>query len=81
MGSGCDRAANAVACANVALAGYDHLIPLDKVLDAHRAISENMARELRYTALGGLSITPTSKLIEARLCGALGSGGGCGNCA
>ena len=27
-------AANAFACANIALAGYDHLIPLDEVLDA-----------------------------------------------
>jgi len=50
------------------------------VLDAHRAISENMARELRCTALGGLSITPTSKAIEARLCGTASSGGGCGSC-
>jgi L-serine dehydratase len=70
-------AANALACANMALAGYDHLIPLDEVLDAHRAISENMPRELRCTALGGLSVTPTSKAIEARLCG---TDEGCGSC-
>jgi L-serine dehydratase len=61
----------------MALAGYDHLIPLDEVLDAHRAISENMPRELRCTALGGLSVTPTSKAIEARLCG---TDEGCGSC-
>lgn len=76
LGRNIAGAANALACANMALAGYDHLIPLDEVLDAHRRISENMARELRCTALGGLSITPTSKAIEARLCGA----SGCGNC-
>jgi L-serine dehydratase len=58
------------------VAGYDHLIPLDEVLDAHREVSERMARELRCTALGGLSVTPTSKAIEARLCG----DGGCGSC-
>ncbi|MFT7676139.1 MAG: L-serine dehydratase [Planctomycetota bacterium] len=77
LGRNVAGAANALACANMALAGYDHLIPLDEVLDAHREISENMARELRCTALGGLSITPTSKAIEARLCG---TGEGCGSC-
>jgi L-serine dehydratase len=80
LGRNVAGAANALACANMALAGYDHLIPLDQVLDAHRAISENMARELRCTALGGLSVTPASKAIEARLCGAATTGcGGCGH--
>ena len=69
LGRNVAGAANALASANMALAGYDHLIPLDEVLDAHRQISETMPRELRCTALGGLSITPTSKAIEARLCG------------
>lgn len=77
LGRNVAGAANAIACANMALAGYDHLIPLDEVLDAHREISANMARELRCTALGGLSITKTSKAIEARLCGGQG---GCGSC-
>jgi L-serine dehydratase len=76
LGRNIAGAANALASANIALAGYDHLVPLDEVLDAHREISERMARELRCTALGGLSITPTSRAIEARLCG----GGGCGGC-
>ncbi len=80
LGRNLAGAANAFACANIALAGYDHLIPLDEVLDAHRQISETMARELRCTALGGLSISPTSKAIEARLCGGGGGGGGCGSC-
>ena len=77
LGRNIAGAANALACANIALAGYDHLIPLDQVLDAHRQISENMARELRCTALGGLSITPASKAIEARL---RGNEEGCGSC-
>lgn len=79
LGRNIAGAANAIACANMALSGYDHLIPLDEVLDAHRQISESMARELRCTALGGLSITPTSKAIEARLAKACGDGG-CGSC-
>ena len=81
LGRNIAGAANAIASANIALAGYDHLIPLDEVLDAHREISENMARELRCTALGGLSITPTSKAIELKLRGGCGcASGGCGSC-
>jgi len=76
LGRNIAGAANAIASANIALAGYDPLVPLDEVLDAHRQISESMARELRCTALGGLSISPTSKAIEARLCGS----GGCDRC-
>jgi len=78
LGRNIAGAANAISCANIALAGYDHLIPLDEVLDAHREISENMARELRCTALGGLSITKTSKEIEARLCDSSGNCDSCG---
>ncbi len=69
LGRNVAGAANALSSANMALAGYDPLIPLDQVLDAHREISEAMPRELRCTALGGLSITPASKAIEKRLCG------------
>lgn len=76
LGRNVAGASNAFVSANMALAGYDHLIPLDEVLDAHREISESMARELRCTALGGLSITPTSKAIEAKLA----DEGGCGSC-
>ena len=46
LGRNVTGAANAIASANMALAGYDHLIPLDEVLDAHRAVSASMAREL-----------------------------------
>jgi L-serine dehydratase len=67
LGRNVAGAANGLASANMALAGYDPLVPLDEVLDAHRQISENMARELRCTALGGLSVTPTSKALEVRL--------------
>jgi L-serine dehydratase len=39
-----------------------------------------MPRELRCTALGGLSITPTSLAIEARLAAARTGAAGCGSC-
>lgn len=67
LGRNVSGAANALSCANMALAGYDHLIPFDEVLDAHRQVSELMARELRCTGLGGLSITPTAQRIELGL--------------
>jgi L-serine dehydratase len=76
LGRNVSGASNAMVSANMALSGYDALIPFDEVLDAHRQISESMPRELRCTALGGLSITPTSKAIEAKLCGS----GGCSGC-
>lgn len=67
LGKNVMAAGNAVACANMALAGYDPVIPLDEVIDTARRVGDQLPRELRCTALGGLSITPTSKLIELRL--------------
>ncbi len=67
LGRNVTGAANALSCANMALAGYDHLIPFDEVVDAHRQVSELMARELRCTGLGGLAQTPTAQRIELDL--------------
>lgn len=67
LGRNVAGAANALSCANMALAGYDHLVPLDEVLDAHRSVSESMPRELRCTGLGGLAVTPTAQRIELGL--------------
>ena len=67
LGRNVTGAANALSCANMALAGYDHLVPFDEVLDAHRQVSQQMARELRCTGLGGLAITPTAQRIELGL--------------
>ena len=62
-------ASNAVNSANMALAGYEHLIPIDQVIAAMDEVGRAMPRELCCTALGGLSITPASKDLEARLDG------------
>jgi L-serine dehydratase len=67
LGRNVTGAANALSCANMAIAGYDHVIPLDEVLDAHRQVSELMARELRCTGLAGLAQTPTAQKIELSL--------------
>jgi len=60
-------AANALACANMALAGFDAVVPLDEVIDTMLRVGRSLPAELRCTAKGGLSITPTARRIEARL--------------
>jgi L-serine dehydratase len=78
LGKNVMAASNALSCANMALAGYDPLIPLDEVIDAAKHVSTMMPREHRCTSLGGLAITPTSLEIERKLA-ALKSRG-CGSC-
>ena len=67
-------ASNALACANMALAGFDEVIPLDEVIDAMDRIGRSMPCELRCTCLGGLSTTATSKAVEQQLRSGCGSG-------
>lgn len=51
LGKNISSATNALVCANMAVAGYEYLIPLDEVIGA----------------MGGLSITPSAKKLEKRL--------------
>jgi L-serine dehydratase len=67
LGRNVMAASNALACANMALAGYDAVIPLDEVIGAMDQVGRSIPRELRCTALGGLSVTPTSQEIGRRL--------------
>jgi len=60
-------ASNALASANMALAGFDPVIPLDEVIQTMDAVGKSLPHTLRCTALGGLSVTPTSKRIEEEL--------------
>ena len=57
LGRNVMAASNALACANMALAGYDPVIPLDEVIEAMDRVGRSLPRELRCTALGGLSTT------------------------
>jgi L-serine dehydratase len=77
LGKNVMAAANALSCANMALAGFDPLIPLDEVIDAAKAVAEKMPREHRCTSLGGLAVTPTSLAIEKKLAALKGCGSGC----
>ncbi|MEO9933285.1 L-serine ammonia-lyase, iron-sulfur-dependent, subunit alpha [Rhodopirellula bahusiensis] len=76
LGKNVIAASNAISCANMCLAGFDPVIPLDETIDAARRVSERMPREHRCTALGGLATTPTSLQIEKRL-QQCGTGCGC----
>jgi len=67
LGKNVMAASNALACANMALAHYDPVIPLDEVIESMEAVGKLLPAELRCTAHGGLSITRTSQAIEKRL--------------
>jgi len=67
LGKNVMAAGNALACANMALADFDAVIPLDEVIETMDRVGKSIPVELRCTALGGLSITRTSQAIEQRL--------------
>ncbi len=67
LGRNVMAASNAVSCANMALANYDPVVTFDEVVDTHFTVGKSIAHELRCTALGGLSVTDSSKQVEARL--------------
>jgi L-serine dehydratase len=79
LGKNVLAASHALSCANMALADYDPVIPFDEVVDSARRVATQMPRELRCTALGGLSITPTSLVLEEQLA-LRKAAGGCGPC-
>lgn len=67
LGKNTMAATNALVAANMALAGFDHLIPIDEVIVAMAKVGKQMPRELCCTGLGGIAICPSSKALEARL--------------
>ena len=67
LGKNILAAGNGVSCANLALSGFDQVIPFDEVVVAMDQVGRSLPHELRCTARGGLSITPTSKKITQRL--------------
>jgi L-serine dehydratase len=80
LGKNVMAAANALACATMAQAGFAEVIPFDEVVATAARVAKQMPRELRCTALGGLSITPTSLAIEARLTARKAAACGAGSC-
>ena len=64
LGKNVMAAVNGLACANMALADYDPVTSLDETIDAMDEVGRKIPREFRCTALGGLSVCPSSKNIE-----------------
>ena len=56
-------AVNAMACADMALAGITAAIPCDQVIDAMGAVGHSMPSALRETGKGGLAATPAGRAI------------------
>lgn len=60
-------AMNAIAAADMALAGIESRIPVDEVIDAMGDVGRRLPVEFRETALGGLAATPTGKAVKDTL--------------
>jgi L-serine dehydratase len=58
-------AVNAVASAEMALAGIRTVVPFDEVVQAMDHIGRDMSSSLKETSLGGLAATPTAVRIAA----------------
>jgi L-serine dehydratase len=69
LGKNVMAASNALSCANMALAGFDQVVPLDEVIIAMAKVGTAIPHELCCTALGGLSQTPTALMLEKKLAG------------
>jgi L-serine dehydratase len=67
LGKNVLAAANALACANMALSGFDVVVPLDEVIQAMAEVGRCLPASLRCTGLGGLSVTPAARAAERRL--------------
>lgn len=60
-------AVNAMAAADMALAGIHSAVPADEVFDAMNEIGTKMPAEFRETARGGLAATPTGQTVAERM--------------
>jgi L-serine dehydratase len=67
LGKNVMAASNALCCANMSLSNFDYVIPLDEVIETMKKVGEKLPSEFCCTALGGLSVTDTSKEIEKKL--------------
>jgi len=59
-------ASSAFLCADLILGGYTNPIPLDETIDAVYAVGQMLPAELKCTALGGLSLTPSALNLSPR---------------
>lgn len=67
LGKNVMAAMNALAAANMVIAGFDHVIPLDEVIGAMQEVGNAMDHKYRCTCKGGLSVTNTARKIHRKL--------------
>ena len=67
LGKNIMAALNALAAANMTIAGYRHVIPLEEVIEAMQEVGSGMDHKYRCTCKGGLSVTPTALRIHKDL--------------
>lgn len=67
LGKNVMAATNAIASANMAIAGVDPIIPLDEVIKSMYDVGLMLPRELRCTGLGGLAVTETAQRIKRNI--------------
>ena len=60
-------AMNALSAAELALAGAASPIPCDEVIDAMRAVGDQMPTALKETGGGGIAATPTGRRIAEQM--------------
>ena len=61
--------ANALLCADLALAGITSFVPFDEVVEAMGQVGKQLPYQLKETALGGLAATPTGKRVKEQVLG------------
>jgi len=67
LGRNANAAGNALTSANMVLGGIRAIIPLNETITAMLKVGQAMPASLRCTALGGLSDTPTARMMEAAI--------------
>jgi len=67
LGKNIMGASNALNSANMSIAGFDPVIPLDEVIDAMKSVGDSMPSSLCCTGCGGLSVTPTAIRLHKKL--------------
>jgi L-serine dehydratase len=67
LGKNILAATNAFNSANMAIAGFDPVIPLEEVIEALKKVGDEMPQSFCCTGLGGLSQTPSSLRLHEKL--------------
>jgi len=67
LGKNIMAATNALNSANMIMAGFDPVIPLNETIQAMKSVGKELPVSLCCTGLGGLSLTPTAAKIHRKL--------------